>query len=118
MRPSEPAPLDERDCPDVLTILRALADPKRFRVFCALRGRERCVRDLVGSENMAQPLVSHHLRVLERAGLVTARRAHGYTLYAVDPAGMVSARAAVAALLDVEALGAVALPGGNRDCCV
>lgn len=102
---------------DVLTILRALADPKRYRIFCALRGRERCVTDLVASENMGQPLVSHHLRVLERAGLVTARRAHGYTLYAIDPIGMGNARAAVAALLDVDGLGALALPGGNSDCC-
>lgn len=102
----------------MLTILRALADPKRFRIFCALRGRERCVTDLVGSENMGQPLVSHHLRVLERVGLVTARRSQGYTLYAVDPAGMANAAAAVTALLDVEALGALALPGGNSACCV
>lgn len=113
-----PAPLEQAEHADVLGILRALADPKRFKVFCALRGRERCVRDLVESENMGQPLVSHHLRVLERAGLVTARRAQGYTLYAIDPAGMASAREALAALLDVDALDALALPGGNRGCCL
>lgn len=101
----------------VLDVLRALADPKRFRIFCALRESERCVRDLVDSEELAQPLVSHHLRVLERAGLVTARRAHAYTMYAVDPAGLARARAALTSLLDADGLSAVALPGGNADCC-
>lgn len=102
---------------DVLPILRALADPNRFRVFCALRGMERCVRDLVATEAMAQPLVSHHLRVLERVGLVRSRRAHGFTLYALDPEGMALASAAVTHLLDTEPLSALALPGGNSDCC-
>ena len=101
----------------VLDVLRALADPNRLRIFCALRRSERCVRDLVDSEKLAQPLVSHHLRVLERAGLVTARRAQGYTLYAVDPAGMAVARATVSTLLDAGELSALALPGGNSDCC-
>ena len=111
---SEPA---LAECVDVLGILRALADPKRFGIFCALRGSERCVRDLVDSEGLAQPLVSHHLRVLQRAGLVTARRSSGYTLYAVDPAGMAAAREGVGTLLDADALSDVALPGGNSDCC-
>lgn len=103
--------------PEVLAILRALADPNRFRLFCALRGMERCVRDLVASEGMAQPLVSHHLRVLERAGLVRGRRSHGFTLYALDPRGLAAAKAAVMDLLDPESLSALAMPGGNSDCC-
>lgn len=103
--------------PEVLAILRALADPNRFRLFCALRGMERCVRDLVASEGMAQPLVSHHLRVLERAGLVRARRSHGFTLYALDPRGLAAAKEAVMDLLDPESLSALAMPGGNSDCC-
>ena len=102
---------------DVLTVLRALADPKRFRILVALREKERCVRDLVEEEAMPQPLVSHHLRVLVEAGLVGSRRADGFTLYAVDPAGMARAREAVVDLLDTDVLGPLALPGGNQGCC-
>jgi ArsR family transcriptional regulator len=98
-------------------VLRALADPTRLRVFRALRAKERCVRDLVASEGLAQPLVSHHLRVLVDAGLVTARRWEGFTLYAVDPAGLAAARACLDDLLDPGCLAAVALPGGNASCC-
>jgi DNA-binding transcriptional ArsR family regulator len=102
---------------DVLTVLRALSDPKRFRLFCALRDSERCVRDLVESEGLPQPLVSHHLRVLSAAGLVRSRKVDGFSMYAVDPDGMAEARAATAALLDPDRLAAAALPGGNPECC-
>ena len=102
---------------DALTVLRALADPKRFRLLSALRQRERCVRDLVDGEGMPQPLVSHHLRVLAEAGLVASRRADGFTMYAVDPDGMARARTVVVDLLDTDVLDPLALPGGNRACC-
>ena len=106
-----------REDTHVLTVLRALADPKRYRILAALREKERCVRDLVDGERMPQPLVSHHLRVLVEAGLVGSRRADGFTLYAVDPAGMARARDAVVGLLDTDVLGPMARPGGNQDCC-
>ncbi|MEO7442686.1 MAG: metalloregulator ArsR/SmtB family transcription factor [Acidimicrobiales bacterium] len=102
---------------DALAILRALADPTRFRLFTAVQEKERCVRDLVSSEDLAQPLVSHHLRVLAEAGLVRARRADGFSLYAIDPDGLAEARAVLADLLDPDRLTAVALPGGNPGCC-
>jgi ArsR family transcriptional regulator len=102
---------------DVLPVLRALADPNRLRLFQALRDKERCVRDLVDTEGLPQPLVSHHLRVLAEVGLVQARRSEGYSLYAVSPAGMAAARALTMDLLDPEAVGPEALPGGNEGCC-
>jgi ArsR family transcriptional regulator len=102
---------------DVQAVLRALADPKRFRLLTALRQRERCVRDLVDGESLPQPLVSHHLSVLVRSGLVQSRRADGFTLYAVDPEGLAAARAALADVLDPDALTPAALPGGNSSCC-
>ena len=103
--------------PDALAVLRALADPTRFRVFSALREKERCVRDLVESEGLAQPLVSHHLGVLSRAGLVRARRADGYTLYALDPDGLLRAGRTVLDVLDPGSLRPESRPGGNARCC-
>jgi DNA-binding transcriptional ArsR family regulator len=102
---------------DLVGVLRTLADPTRLRLFLALRAKERCVSDLVASEGLPQPLVSHHLRILARAGLAQARRADGFTLYSVDAAGMAAARAAAMDLLDPEAIRPVAQPGGNPDCC-
>lgn len=100
-----------------LAFLRALADPTRLRLFVALRQAERCVRDLVESEDLPQPLVSHHLRILTGAGLVQARRADGFTFYAVSAEGMTAALAVIAELLDPAAIGPLARPGGNAACC-
>ncbi len=101
----------------LLAFVRALADPTRLRLFLALRETERCVTDLVASEGIAQPLVSHHLRVLADAGLVQARRAEGFKLYAVNLEGMAAARALAMDLLDPDAVSPRARPGGNEECC-
>ncbi len=101
----------------ILETLGALDDPTRLRVFCALRERERCVRDLTECERLGQSLVSHHLHRLMRAGLVRARRDRAYTLYSVDPAGLRSAAVALDSLLDPSTLVAEARPGGNSGCC-
>lgn len=100
-----------------LAAVKALADPTRLRIFTALRHKERCVRDLAESEGVAQPLVSHHLKILAGAGLVAARRSEGFTFYLVDPRGMDEARLAIADLLDPSTLGPPARAGGNSDCC-
>lgn len=101
----------------VLTLLRALAEPNRLRLLRALQDRERCVRDLVDAEHLPQPLVSHHLAVLARAGLVGARRADGFTMYFLDRPGLDAAQASVVDLLDSRRLSPAAQPGGNPTCC-
>jgi DNA-binding transcriptional ArsR family regulator len=108
-----PAPADA----DLLTPLRALADPTRLRLFLALRRAERCVRDLVETEGIPQPLVSHHLRLLAQAGLVETRRADGFVFYAVSVDGMASALAVLSGVLDPAGVGPLARPGGNAACC-
>lgn len=102
---------------ELVEALRALGDPTRLRIVRALRTSERCVRDLTEVEGLSQPLVSHHLRTLVNAGIVTSRRSHAYTLYALDPAGLARARSLIDELLDADALTAVARPGGNDRCC-
>ncbi|MDQ2728071.1 MAG: metalloregulator ArsR/SmtB family transcription factor [Actinomycetota bacterium] len=101
---------------DAAVVLRTLADPSRLRIFRALRTSERCVRALVESEGLSQPLVSHHLRILHRTGLVQSRRSDGFVLYAIDPAGLRVARNIICELFDLD-LATAALPGGNTNCC-
>jgi DNA-binding transcriptional ArsR family regulator len=52
----------------------ALADPTRRRILEHLAHGERCVTDLAQPHRMSLPAVSKHLRVLERAGLVSRQR--------------------------------------------
>ncbi|MHB8190287.1 MAG: ArsR/SmtB family transcription factor [Ferrimicrobium sp.] len=57
-----------------VTIFRALADPSRLALITALEAGEQCVCHLADQLDIAQPLVSHHLRTLVEAGLVDQRR--------------------------------------------
>jgi DNA-binding transcriptional ArsR family regulator len=52
----------------------ALADPTRRAILARLARGEASVKELAAPFDMSQPAISKHLRVLERAGLITAGR--------------------------------------------
>ena len=52
----------------------ALADPTRRAILARLASGEATVNELVEPFDMSQPAISRHLKVLERAGLVTRGR--------------------------------------------
>jgi DNA-binding transcriptional ArsR family regulator len=54
--------------------LQALADPNRRRILALVRDHARPVGEIATQVAMSQQAVSHHLRVLRGAGLVTERR--------------------------------------------
>lgn len=68
-----------------LVMLRALAEPLRWRIVVLLAREELCVCHLVEELGVTQPLVSHHLRVLRRAGLVESDRFRYWTYYRLRP---------------------------------
>lgn len=53
--------------------LSALADPTRRAILGELARGERTVNELVAPFSISQPAISRHLKVLERAGLITRR---------------------------------------------
>jgi DNA-binding transcriptional ArsR family regulator len=74
---------------------KALADPTRVTIAAALEATdELCVCDLAWVTERPENLVSHHLRALRGAGLVTSRRDGKMVMYAMTDLG----RALLAAL--------------------
>jgi DNA-binding transcriptional ArsR family regulator len=69
--PAHPAPSVLADAGD---LLRALAAPVRIAIVLQLRAADRCVHELVDALDVAQPLISQHLRVLKTAGVVQGER--------------------------------------------
>jgi len=69
--PAHPAPSVLTDAGD---LLRALAAPVRIAIVLQLRAADRCVHELVDALDVAQPLISQHLRVLKTAGVVQGER--------------------------------------------
>src|SRR6266511_5788356 len=62
----------------------AVAEPKRRKILEALGAAERPVNEIVGILGWSQPMVSKHLAVLKKVGLVRERRAGRQRLYRVD----------------------------------
>jgi protein-tyrosine-phosphatase/DNA-binding transcriptional ArsR family regulator len=67
-------------------LARALGDPLRWRIVGLLAGEQLCVGHLAEQLGAAQPLVSHHLKVLRAAGLIEAERYRYWTYYQLRPA--------------------------------
>jgi DNA-binding transcriptional ArsR family regulator len=67
---------------------KALADPSRLRIALALLGGgEMCVCDLAWVCDLAQNLVSHHVRALRSAELATSRRDGKLVIYRLTDTG-------------------------------
>src|SRR5437764_8933071 len=68
-------------------IAKALADPVRLQLVDVLRKHagKVCVCELVPLFDLAQPTISHHLKVLREAGLVESERQGLWAYYYVLP---------------------------------
>jgi ArsR family transcriptional regulator, arsenate/arsenite/antimonite-responsive transcriptional repressor len=86
--PLAEAPLSADDAAQLALRLKALADPARLRVLSILlasENQEACTCDLTGPLGLGQPTVTHHLRKLLDAGLVSAERRGVWTYYRLVP---------------------------------
>lgn len=92
--------LDEPGAHDLARRLKALADPTRLRllsIIAAHDGGEACVCDLTEPVGLSQPTVSHHLKQLVDAGLVTRDKRGVWAYYALRPGALDDVTAALAA---------------------
>ena len=69
-----------------IRLLSALADPTRLAIVRQLASeRETCACDFTSCCDVGQPTVSHHLRVLREAGIVTSERRGQWIFYRLSP---------------------------------
>ena len=91
-------PLSAAQAADLASLLKALADPTRLRLVsmvAAHEGGEACVCELTEPLGLTQPTISHHLKVLIDAGILTRDKRGVWAYYALVPGAL----DAVAALL-------------------
>ena len=62
-------------------LFKALADPKRLQVIMMLSCGEMCACQLLEAFEITQPTLSHDMRVLQDAGLVSSRREGKWIYY-------------------------------------
>ena len=95
--PGTPA-LDEDERDVLAARFRALADPTRVAIINRLAATDCvCVCDFVAALDLAQPTVSHHLKVLRDAGLVEASRRGTWAYYRLVPEAVDALRDALSA---------------------
>lgn len=58
----------------IAAVFKALGDDNRIRILKQLRGGEKCACHLLEELSITQPTLSHHMKILCDAGIVTARR--------------------------------------------
>lgn len=81
--------LDAAAAERLAKMFKALADPTRVRLvslIAAQPGREACICDLTEPVGLSQPTVSHHMKQLVEAGLVTREQRGKWAYFAIEPA--------------------------------
>jgi ArsR family transcriptional regulator len=76
--------LGERRQERLVGTFKALSDPTRLEMLRLLRGQAgpTCVCDIVDHFELSQPTISHHLKVLKDAGLLTHSKVGIWSFYA------------------------------------
>ena len=92
-----PAAVVDEDFSETAALLKALADPNRLTMLATLAAAEDevCVCDFTDAMPLNQPTVSHHLRILREAGLVTCERRGTWVYYQLAPGAAKRARTAI-----------------------
>jgi DNA-binding transcriptional ArsR family regulator len=72
--------------------LSVLGDGTRFAIFESLAERPRAVGELAELVPVSRPAVSHHLKVLKAAGLVTEHAEGTRRIYRLNPEGVAALR--------------------------
>jgi ArsR family transcriptional regulator, arsenate/arsenite/antimonite-responsive transcriptional repressor len=81
-------PMPRRTAEELAGLLKAVADPTRLQLLALIRssdGGEACVCDLTAPLGLSQPTVSHHLKVLTEAGLLSRDRRGTWAWYSLVP---------------------------------
>ncbi|GAD83348.1 winged helix-turn-helix transcriptional regulator [Nocardia asteroides NBRC 15531] len=100
-------PLTAAEAVELAAVFKALSDPVRLRLLSLVASRaggEACVCDISDGVEVSQPTISHHLKVLREAGLLTSERRASWVYYRVVPEAF--ARVSSALIAETSAVGA------------
>ncbi|MDY6283929.1 MAG: metalloregulator ArsR/SmtB family transcription factor [Hallerella sp.] len=79
----------EKAAVQVAEAMKQLGDVSRLRIFWLLCHAEECVTNIAELVNMSSPAVSHHLRLLKNAGLISYKRVGKEMFYTASDTALV-----------------------------
>lgn len=86
----------------VAALFKALGDENRIRILKLLGTGEKCACGLLEELNISQPTLSHHMKILCDAGIVSGRREGKWTHYSICCEGVCKVRGLLKELLSAE----------------
>jgi ArsR family transcriptional regulator, arsenate/arsenite/antimonite-responsive transcriptional repressor len=92
------APLSAADAERLAALLKAIAVPARLRLLSMIYARdggEACVCELTEPLGLTQPTVSHHVKILVDAGLITREKRGVWVYYRPVPAALATLAALI-----------------------
>jgi DNA-binding transcriptional ArsR family regulator len=91
--------------------LKALADDNRLAIVRLLAGGERCICDAATDLGLSDALVSHHMKRLQAAGLVSTRKQGQWLHCRLEPGAF------TALAEEFSVVAALAASAAPRECC-
>ncbi|MCR4442004.1 MAG: metalloregulator ArsR/SmtB family transcription factor [Peptococcaceae bacterium] len=64
--------------------LKAVAEPTRLKIVEMLAAEEMCVCEIIDRLSLSQPAVSHHLKTLRQAGIISDRKEGKWVFYSLN----------------------------------
>jgi len=88
--PNQLMPLPAMERARLVAMFKALGDPTRLDIFRLVAAQDApiCACDVVDRFDVSQPTISHHMKVLRDASLVTVSRRGVWAYYAADARGL------------------------------
>ena len=74
---------NERNLRELEDIFAALGDATRLKILKIIADEELCSCEVMAALELTQPTTSHHLGILERAGLLSSRRNGKWVFYKI-----------------------------------
>ena len=69
-------------------VFKALSDPNRLKILEMLTGGEICACRILEALSITQPTLSHHMKILQQCGLVSARKVEQWSYYSINPGNL------------------------------
>lgn len=82
------SPISRDDAEALAQLLKAVSDPVRLQLVSIIASSpdgEACACDLTEPVGVSQPTVSHHLKVLTQAGILTREQRGTWAWFSVNP---------------------------------
>lgn len=74
----------EKNYSGYASVMKALGDETRIRIFHMLSQGELCACDILEAFKITQPTLSYHMKILVESGMVQSRKAGTWTRYSIN----------------------------------